>query len=375
MDCTHGESQWWTAPELEPDRTWNEPEVLIMCTSIFPEVSSSASAYDVANRRWYELNIDAVVRDAEDWMSDVITKHIKAYHSKHGTLPDFNVINTTREESTTTFEKKPNRVVARPIKGNFCYSRGESDILPTTTFDQIKNKAHLSCSADRCTWQGNDCVFKRVEFQEDLEVMEREIRQREKLLRALDEDPKTGFTTMQSRFHVVPILAVVLKSSDTDEVLGLLMPYGGRSLEDLAGGYQYGMGYRGDDEDEDGETGDEVEKHDGEAKKTVEVALEPASLPRLHITETQIQALVVALWELARAGVVHGDITDRNTLCMEDGQLVFIDLGDVAPDYQGDSHAMGLMIRWVLERVDWSTPTVERVRKVDRCLESITDQT
>ncbi|CAH0043724.1 unnamed protein product [Clonostachys solani] len=368
MDHIPDESQWGTAPELEPDRTWKAPEVLILCTSIFPEVSSSASAYDVANRRWYELNIDTVVRDAEDWMSDVITKHIKASHSKHGTLPDFNVINTTREESTTTFEKKPNRVVARPIKGNFCYSRGESDILPTTTFDQIKNKVHLNCSADRCTWEGIECVFKRVEFQEDLEAMEREIRQREKLLRALDEDPKTGFTTIQSRFHVLPILAVVLKSSDTDEVLGLLMPYGGQSLEDLAGRYQYGMGYRGDDEDEEGEA-------DSEARKTDEVALQPASLPRLHITETQIQALVVALWELARAGVVHGDITDRNTLCMEDGQLVFIDLGGVAPDYQGDSHAMGLMITWALERVDWGVPTMERVRKVGRCLESIADQT
>lgn len=116
------------------------------------------------------------------------------------------MINTTREESTTTFEKKPNRVVARPIKGNFCYSRGESDILPTTTFDQIKNKVHLSCSADRCTWQGYDCVFKRVEFQEDLEVMEREIRQREKLLRALDEDPKTGFATIQAVFTCCPSL-------------------------------------------------------------------------------------------------------------------------------------------------------------------------
>lgn len=160
------------------------------------------------------------------------------------------------------------------------------------------------------------------------------------------------------------------------------MPYGGPSLEDLAGGYQYGMGYRGDDEDEDGETegdvkktGDEVKKTDGEGKKTEKADLELASLPRLHITETQIQALMVALWELARAGVVHGDITDRNTLCMEDGQLVFIDLGDVAPGYQGDSHAMGLMIRWVLERVDWNAPTMERVRKVGRCLESITDQT
>jgi hypothetical protein len=206
MDHISDENQWWTAPELEPDRTWKKPEVLIMCTPIFPEVSSSASAYDVANRRWYELNIDTVVRDAEDWMSDVITKHIKAYHSRHGTLPDFNVINTTREESTTTFEKKLNRVVARLIKGNFCYSRGESDILPTTTFDQIKNKVHLSCSADRCTWQGYDCVFKRVEFQEDLEVMEREIRQREKLLRALDEDPKTGFATIQAVFTCCPSL-------------------------------------------------------------------------------------------------------------------------------------------------------------------------
>lgn len=101
----------------------------------------------------------------------------------NGTMPDFNVINTARQGSPTTFERKPNDVVARRISGNYRYGSSICDTPPTTTFAQVTQKVHLSCSSDRCVWQGRDCVLNRIEFSEDVEVIEREVRMREKLLR------------------------------------------------------------------------------------------------------------------------------------------------------------------------------------------------
>ncbi|KAM5343499.1 hypothetical protein ACJ41O_012036 [Fusarium nematophilum] len=361
------DSDRWCAPELEADRQWHEPEVIIYNNSVFPGVSCTASAYDVANRRWYELNVDSVVRDEDDWMSEVITKHITDYHSKHGILPDFNVINTTRQGFPTTFEKKPNEHVARRIQGNFRYGRRGSDVLPTTTFDQVKEKIHLSCSTDRCVWNGLDCAFKRIEFVEDLEVMEREIRMREKLLHALREDPGAG-TSIQERFHILPILAVVHKHDKTDEILGILLPYGGTSLETLAGGYKYGMGYRDDDGEED-----QDEAHEESHCRSSRAVMQPTLLFSSPITESHFQGLVMSVWELARAGVLHGDINDRNTLLTPDNHLVLVDLGEVAPDYKGDAHALGSMMLWAAERADWDATVVERVKKIGTCLQRVFD--
>ncbi|KAH7309079.1 hypothetical protein B0I35DRAFT_482812 [Stachybotrys elegans] len=365
------------SPELEADRLWHEPEVLIYNNSIFPGVSCTASAYDVANRRWYELNVDSVVRDEDDWMSEVITKHITKYHSQHGTLPDFNVINTDRDCSETSFGRSPNAQVARPIQGNFRYGQGDSDMLPTTTFDQVKQKTYLSCSSDRCVWNAIDCVFKLIEFSEDVEVIEREVRTREMLLKAMSEAPGAD-SSMQKRFHILPILAVVLKHAETTETLGILMPYGGTSLESLAGGYKHGMGYRADDgeEDEEGLGASPRIDHGGssEAQTCASAAAAGAKpLPTLPITETQIQGLVLAVWELARVGVLHGDINDRNTLLTPQNDLVMVDLGEVAPFYKGDANALGKMITWALESVDWDPDVMKRVRVVAECLQGISE--
>ena len=359
------DSDRWSAPDLEPNRLWHQPEVLIYNNSVFPGVSCTASAYDVANRRWYELNVDSVVRDEDDWMSDTITKHITEYYSKNGALPDFNVINTTREGSPTTFEKKPNDHVARRIQGNFRYGHHESDILPTTTFDKIKRKTYLSCSSDRCEWEGLDCVFKRIEFVEDLEVIEREVRMREQLLGALKDAPGTS-TMMQDHFSILPILAVVYKHAETNEVLGLLFPYGGISLETLAGGYKFGMGYSEEEEDEEEESG-EIEKKESRPEKQIPSPV--STPPLLPIMETHFQSLVVAIWELDRVGVLHGDINDRNTLLTPDNRLVFVDLGEIAPEYKGDAYALGSMMNWVLDRVDWNSAAVNRIRTIAKSLQ------
>lgn len=347
MFFMESKSEPWLSPDLEPDRIWHEPEVLIYNTSVTPGKSSSANAYDIANRRWYELNVvDSETKDEEDWMSDVITKHVVGWQTQFECLPNFNVINTTRDEKTTTFDKKEIEKIAPRIRGNLHYGSAPSDIFPTTTFDRIKRKEYLSCSSDRCVWKDRECVFKRIEFDEDLAIIQREIVTRELLVAALQESG----ATMESRFHILPILAVVHKHSSTDEIIGILLPYGGKSLEALAGGQEYGMQYEAEDMEQD-------------------PAPDPG--PKLPITERQFQGLVLAVWELARIGIVHGDINDRNTLLSPDGQLNLVDLGEVEPDYRSDAYALGNMMLWAMERVQWESTERERIRNIGRALQSM----
>ena len=346
MFFMESKSEPWLSPDLEPDRIWHEPEVLIYNTSV-NDGKSSANAYDIANRRWYELNVDSEIKDEEDWMSDVITKHIVGWHKQFECLPNFNVINTTRDEATTSFDKKDVEKIAPKIRGNLHYGSAPSDIFPTTTFDKIKQKVYLSCSSDRCIWKDRECVFKRIEFDEDLAIIQREIVTRELLVAALNGSG----ATMESRFHILPIDAVVHKHSATDEIIGILLPYGGKSLEALAGGLEYGMQY--------------------EAEQDMEQDPAPEPGPKLPITEIQFQGLVLAVWELARIGIVHGDINDRNTLLSPDGQLNLVDLGEVEPDYKSDAYALGSMMLWAMERVQWEETERERIKNIGKALQSM----
>lgn len=66
---------------------------------------------------------------------------------------------------------------------------------------------------DRCRWRGRDCAFKRIEFDCDVECMQREIATRETLLRVLAKlNPAHGSLEelMQQEYDVFPILAVVV---------------------------------------------------------------------------------------------------------------------------------------------------------------------
>lgn len=359
------DSTWWEAPEGEENRIWHKPEVMLYTHSTYPSVSSYGQIYDIANRSWYKLNVDSVVED-ERWMEDLVTKEITEYQAKHGKRPDFNVMNTTREGTPITFEKKPYSEVARSIKGNLHYGQGPNDLFPTTTFDQLLEKTYLEFGGDRCVWQGVDCVFKRIQMVEDLDAIRREIQCRESLVAAMssssssephrtsDDDhdftttTTTTTTTMEEKFNVLSILSVVLKNSETDEVLGVLLPYGGETVENMAGGYEYGM----------------CRAREGE---------EPPSKPwpTIPVSEKQIVDLARGVREIFRAGVVHGDVADRNTLMAPDGRLLLIDLGEIAPDYVSDAHALGDLIFWMLERVSWDdAEATARVRKMAEYLKT-----
>lgn len=339
---------------MEPNRLWHEPEVIIYGNLITPGIRCSAEAYDLANRRWYQLNVNSEVDD-EEWMSSMIEKHISTYYHAHGTMPPFNVINTTSDSNPTTFESKPDTVIARPIMDKLYYNPNPAHAITTTSSVQIVDKAYLGRGVDRCVWRGRDCVFKRIEFDVDSKHIDREIKARENLRAAMDNlHIEDCDDVMEQRFNVIPILAVVLEQGSIDEVVGILLPFGGPSLESIF-----------------------------EPKPTF--ASPTTSSTRIAITGGQLQDLAHGVRELARAGVVHGDINDRNTLVkppilatsgenyQEKHRLVMIDFGSVAPGYKTDAIALGQLFIWCKERASWDSADQRRIEITARILQESGD--
>ncbi|KND91733.1 hypothetical protein TOPH_03834 [Tolypocladium ophioglossoides CBS 100239] len=223
--------------EHEANRLWHDPVVVIYGNLITPGVRCSANAYDLGNRRWYQLNVDSQVTD-DDWLSNVVAKHIREHYSAHQAPPPWNAINTTTSGDSVSFEAKPRGRVDRPITEVLKYGHQPGHKLPTTTFDQLKEKTYLSRGADYCLWNGIKCVFKRIEFDVDMQSFAREIKTRETLIDCMgDIDQRDVAHEMSARFKIVPILAVVTQEpglGQDDNVVGFLMPFEGDSLEMLA---------------------------------------------------------------------------------------------------------------------------------------------
>ncbi|KAK3377608.1 hypothetical protein B0H63DRAFT_561744 [Podospora didyma] len=325
--------QRWLAPDLEPDRVWKNPEVLIDDDMAFPGCSSEANLTGKA--------------------TSSLAHQVVSPKTQH--LTPRNTINTTRHGTPVTFEITPLKCIACAIGGNFRYGKAPSDILPTTSFDQLRQKKHLGNGTDRCVWKGKTCVSKRIEFDEDIEIIEREVRTRESLIRAAaatsspspsppkppvappssaatkatgrrhtkspSPPPPPSTQILERRFHVIPLLAVVHKHAQTDEALGVLMPHAGTDLETLAGGCKYGMGLL-----------------EGEKPPR-------RPWPVIPVTQEQLADLVLG--------------------------FVLFDLGTVAPDYKGDAYALGEVMLWVLDRVEWKGgkgSDAARVREAARLL-------
>lgn len=77
------------------------------------------------------------------------------------------------------------RGVERPIQE--CLDHDREGVWPTVGIGELRGLRYLSRSADRCIWEGRECVFKRIEFDCDVDVIAKEIRAREKLLAAMVE--------------------------------------------------------------------------------------------------------------------------------------------------------------------------------------------
>lgn len=147
--------------------------------------------------------------------------------------------------------------------------------------------------------------------------MAEEIRAREKLLAArglgVGSDAEDE---MVRRFRTVPILAAVIgegRSWKAGTVAGVFRPLCGSDLEIPA------------------------RETDG----------------NLAITEEQLRDLAGGVSELAMCGLEHGDIKYWNTVIQPGGEargarLVLIDVGSVAPAYEGDAAALGTLLLWCL---------------------------
>ena len=313
---------------MEIYRIWHEPVVEIYANAVTPGVRSSAEAYDLANRRWYQLNVDSEVDD-DSWMSGVVTKHVSAYYDIYHTAPPWNTINTSEDEDSVSFETRPDEFVVRPILQRFDYGAEQTDKLLTIQFNDIKRKIYLSKGVDYCVWNSQRCVFKRIEFDVDVKQFRREIRTRETLIDSMkgEVEAKDYDIEMERRFNIVPIVAVVLHQEQpgrtSPSVAGFLMPFTGDSLE---------------------------------------VAARTApTLSGLHITELQLWDLARGVRELALCGLMHGDIRFWNvivsgsssdesaTILRQQERLLLIDLGGIAPEYKSDAYALGDLLLWCLK--------------------------
>lgn len=396
---------------MEQNRLWHEPVVEIYANAISPGVSCSARAYDLANRRWYELNVtdgtpssngDRNDEDSgrsamrtfqvpdDDWLSSTVVKYVSDCYKSTGSPPTWNIINTNSFGQPVTFEQgKDDHRVGMPISERFFYGHEPSDQLPTIHFQDLRNKTYLSRGADYCDWEGRKCVFKRIEFDCDNESHENEIRAREHLIQHINQE-STATTLdvndeMMRRFHVVPILGVVLHDEtsqwmiqrltgfavdeDEDEeqienedeedelqeasvtepgdavqqshtVAGFITPYMGRSLE-LFGAVQPCRG------------GESNEDH-LPSMPALGSLTTTADVP---ITMEQLLDLVKGVRELSRCGVTHGDICYWNIVLEEPEpkslsvvpRLLLIDMGDTAPDYENDAVALAGVLLWCLK--------------------------
>jgi serine/threonine protein kinase len=324
---------------MESNRIWHEPEVVIYSGLITPGICCSGHAYDLANRRWYQINVNSAAYD-EEWMADIVEKHISTHYHTLGMPTPFNVINATRDGSgSLEFDTQPNHVIARPIREKLYYETKGETAIPIISFGSLVDKISLGSAVDRCRWNDQDCAFKRIEFDCDIKAIGREIKSRENLLavpelhcQAKLEDANE---IMERRFNAIPILAVVVVEQDVNnEVMGILMPFSGPSLESLS------------------------------LSGPQSIASESSYLT-LRITRAQLRDLARGVRELALVGVVHGDINERNTLfqlhdataavegSQEPDRLVLVDFGSVAPGYRNDAFALGELFIWCKDRSSW----------------------
>ncbi|KAK3945568.1 hypothetical protein QBC46DRAFT_444976 [Diplogelasinospora grovesii] len=356
---------------MEANRIWHEPVVEVYSNLITPGVCCFAAAYDLANRRWYQLDVGDA---AADWHHDTRLDEVP----DDEWLSSTNTISTNSSGFPVSFALSEEALVRRPISERFSYGHRPCDKLPTTRFKQLCDKTYLSRGADTCLWDGRRCVFKRVEFDCDVESQENEIRTREAIIQCIERDLGSASEdqnyVMERRFNVVPILAVVLHDETSNwivsssyqaaankdyylhdeeedntehhhshQIAGFLMPYAGRSLDLMILGTP---------------AADSTDRFRCTASTSPAMgsSSSAAAMTDLPISEEQLLDLACGIQKLSRCDIVHGDIchwnvvlTQPESTALQAARLLLIDLGDIAPDYEGDADALGNLLLWCLE--------------------------
>ena len=262
----------------------NEHDLAVHGCGITPFKHTSVALYDLPQRRWYELNIDKPMSlgNNEEWFEQTVLEHISTGHS-------FNVFNIHEGIATYSTKTKVGRPLHPPIV--------ISPFLPTANYADITQKEYLRLSTDTCIWKGPNCVYKQVEFDEDIWRLQREISSREKLLRYF------GHEAPLSEYGVCPILAIVVDGIQP-LLCGILMPNAGVVLD---------------------------------------------KLPFGQLKVQHLVSLVHAAIRLRSAELIHGDVCERN-ICIRGPSIQLIDFGEVAPGYQNDVVAIGRLFEWCMDR-------------------------
>lgn len=142
-------------PFHDPHRIYTEEhELTVYGCGVTPLTRISVSLYDLPQRRWYELNVErpmSLTDENEQWFLDTVDKCITECQEP------FNTINID-EVGNVTYSIKPN--IGRPLRRPIV----SSSLLPLVRYSDIIRKKYLWLSADICIWNGRDCVFKNLEF-------------------------------------------------------------------------------------------------------------------------------------------------------------------------------------------------------------------
>ncbi|OAQ61605.1 alpha-L-fucosidase [Pochonia chlamydosporia 170] len=314
---------------MEPNRIWHHPEVVIHSNWTAPRERSIAKGYDVANRRWYALKVEAEIKDRA-WLASTLTTYITKHYSEYGEPPPWNTIHLNAQRNLVSFQRRPYEEISWSLQNSFQYVYQRDHKMRTMPFSDLRDLTYINRSTDRCTWDNRDCVFKRIDFDFDVEGVQNEIQIHETLSRYIT---KHFFPTyhyfriiaseqiedyMGRHFCLVPILAVVTATEQPWKdgcVAGILMPYVGEDLETL-------------------------------------VQKDKAGLP---LSIGHLLAFVRAVQELAKSGVQHGEITYWHTLfqppgqCCRPGRLMLTNNGSLAPEHYDDSRALGELLLWCLQ--------------------------
>jgi serine/threonine protein kinase len=287
-------------------------------------------------------------------MEEIVRDYVTTYYDNFGRPPPFNVISIAHlDDDRLECSTEPEHLIARPMMQKLHYCPKEGISFPVTSFDQVMDKSFVNAGVDRCRWNAKDCAFKRIEVDRDVKDIGQEIKSREKLLEALNhnrEQHENADEMLEKRFNILPLLAIVNIKDDGGghKVKGILMPFGGQDLENVW-------------ETASGST------------------TSPSSSVDLGITIEQLRDLTCGVRELARAGVMHGDICDRNILKKPTGvttadgtqaqhRLILIDLGSVAPEYKNDAFALGQVFLWCKEHSLWDSKDQRKLEDAARVL-------
>ena len=96
---------------MEPNRSSHDPVVEIFGNLITPGVRYSAEAYDLANRRWYRLDVTEPDVPHDDWLSVTVAGHIRTYYAAHGEVPPWNTITLPDHDGPAAFESRRDGLV------------------------------------------------------------------------------------------------------------------------------------------------------------------------------------------------------------------------------------------------------------------------